>query len=100
MEQYLQPLIPMFCEKFIECLRVPNGPTSDSRFKTDIIKVINSLVTKVPKYTSNFLPQLLPPVWELFIQSARTYQEETLNMVEDTTEVDIDGISSLFKYDM
>ncbi|KAL6428614.1 hypothetical protein ACFW04_007913 [Cataglyphis niger] len=92
-EQYLQPIIPMFCEKFVECLRVPNSPTNDSGFKTDIIKAINCLVTKLPKYVSHLLPQMLPPVWETLCQSAKTYQETTVNADEDINdkEVDSDG---------
>ncbi|KAL2717247.1 importin-9 [Vespula squamosa] len=92
-EQYLQPVIPMFCEKFVQCLRVSNGPTSDSGLKTDIIKAINCLVTKLPKYISNFLPQMLPPVWETLTESAKIYQEETVNGTTETNskEVDSDG---------
>lgn len=93
-EQYLQPIIPMFCEKFVECLRVPNSPTSDSGFKTDIIKAINCLVTKLPKYVLHLLPEMLPPVWETLCQSAKTYQETIVNADEDINdkEVDSDGI--------
>ncbi|XP_014471469.1 PREDICTED: importin-9 [Dinoponera quadriceps] len=92
-EQYLQPVIPMFCEKSVECLRVPNGPSSDIGFKTDIIKAINGLVTKLPKYVSDYLPQMLPSVWEMLSQSAKTYQETTVNGDEDINdkEVDSDG---------
>ncbi|XP_076236291.1 importin 9 isoform X2 [Calliopsis andreniformis] len=92
-EQYLQPVIPMFCEQFVHCLRVPDGPTSDSGLKTDVIKAINCLVTKLPKYVSSFLPQMLPPVWETLIQSAKVYQEGTVNGDGETNdkEVDSDG---------
>nr|XP_003701541.2 PREDICTED: importin-9 isoform X1 [Megachile rotundata] len=92
-EQYLQPVIPMFCEKFVQCLRVPDGPTSDSGLKTDVIKAINCLVTKLPKYVSSFLPQMLPPVWETLTQSAKIYQEGSVNGDGDTNnkEVDSDG---------
>lgn len=94
MEQYLQPIIPMFCEKFITYLRISNGSDSDSEFKTDIIKAINCLVTKMPKYVSDFLPQMLPPIWENLCQSAKTYQETTVNSDADIVdkEVDSDGI--------
>jgi len=93
-EHYMQPIIPMFCEKFVECLRVPNGQTSDYGFKTDIIKAINCLVTKLPKYISDLLPQMLPPIWEVLCQSAKIYQEMTVNTNEDINdkEVDSDGI--------
>lgn len=95
-EQYLQPIIPMFCEKFVECLRVPISPTSDSGFKTDIIKAINCLVTKLPKYVSHLLPQMLPPVWETLCQSAKTYQETTVNADEDINDKEVDSDGALF----
>lgn len=87
----------MFCEKFVQCLRVPDGPTSDSGLKTDVIKAINCLVTKLPKYVSNFLPQMLPPVWETLTQSAKIYQEGTVNgdREENDKEVDSDGQSCI-----
>ncbi|XP_029043182.1 importin-9 isoform X1 [Osmia bicornis bicornis] len=92
-EQYLQPVIPMFCQKFVQCLRVPDGPTSDSGLKADVIKAINCLVTKLPKYVSSFLPEMLPPVWETLTQSAKIYQEGSVNGDGDTNnkEVDSDG---------
>jgi len=93
-EQYLQPIIPMFCEKFVECLRVPNDQTDDCGFKTDIIKAINCLVMKLPKYISELLPQMLPPIWETLCQSAKTYQEITVNADKNINdkEIDSDGI--------
>ncbi|XP_043252941.1 importin-9 isoform X1 [Colletes gigas] len=92
-EQYLQPVIPMFCEKFVQCLRVPDGSSSDSGLKTDVIKAINCLVTKLPKYVSSFLPQMLPPIWETLTQSAKIYQEGIVNSdrEENDKEVDSDG---------
>lgn len=89
----MQPVIPMFFEKFVQCLRLPDGPTSDSGLKTDVIKAINCLVTKLPKYVSNFLPQMLLPVWETLVQSAKLYQERSVNVDGDTNdrEVDSDG---------
>lgn len=92
-QRYLQPVIPLFCEKFVESLRVPDGPISDSGLKTNIVKALNCLVTKLPKYISDLLPQMLPPIWETLVQSAKIYQEETVN--KDTNnedkEVDSDG---------
>lgn len=97
-EQYLQPVIPMFCEKSVECLRVPNGPSSDIGFKTDIIKAINGLVTKLPKYVSDFLPQMLPSIWETLSQSAKTYQETTVNGDEDINDKEVDSDGMLLRY--
>ncbi|KAL6255028.1 hypothetical protein P5V15_013362 [Pogonomyrmex californicus] len=97
-QHYLQPIIPMFCEKFIECLRVPNGLTSDSGFKTDIIKAINCLVTKLPKYISDLLPQMLPPIWETLSQSAKTYQETTVNTDGSINHKDIDSDGEVINF--
>ncbi|XP_033341884.2 importin 9 [Megalopta genalis] len=93
-EQYLQPIIPMFCEKFVQSLQVPDGPTSDSGLKTDVIKAINCLVTRLPKYVTSFLPQMLPPIWKTLTQSAKFYQEGTVNGDGDEhdKEVDSDGV--------
>ncbi|XP_020710899.2 importin-9 isoform X2 [Athalia rosae] len=92
-QQYLQPVIPMFCEKFIHSLRAQNGLTSDSGLKTDIIKAINMLISRLPKYVSNFLPQMLPPIWETLQESAKVYQEDTVNGGgnSDNNDIDSDG---------
>lgn len=90
-ERVLQPIIPMFCEKFVEYLRVPDGPISDCGLKTDIIKAINRLVTKSPKYVSDLLPQMLPAIWETLCQSAKLYQETMVNSDDDTNDKEIDS---------
>ncbi|XP_026671406.1 importin-9 isoform X2 [Ceratina calcarata] len=97
-EQYLQPVIPMFCEKFVQCLRVPDGPTSDSGLKTDVIKAINCLVTKLPKYVSTFLPEMLPPIWETLTQSAKIYQEGSVNGGGDTNETEVDSDGEIINF--
>ncbi|OAD62485.1 Importin-9 [Eufriesea mexicana] len=97
-EQYLQPVIPMFFEKFVQCLRLPDGPTSDSGLKTDVIKAINCLVTKLPKYVSNFLPQMLLPVWETLVQSAKLYQERSVNGEGDTNDREIDSDGKVINF--
>lgn len=81
----------MFCEKFVISLRAQNGLTSDSGLKTDIVKAINMLISKLPKYVSNFLPQMLPPIWETLMDSAKVYQEETVNGGGDIDNKDIDS---------
>ncbi|KAK1135756.1 hypothetical protein K0M31_000333 [Melipona bicolor] len=97
-EQYLQPVIPMFCEKFVYCLRLPDGPTCDSGLKTDVIKAINCLVIKLPKYVSTFLPQMLPPVWETLVQSAKIYQEEFVNGKGDTNDKQVDSDGEIINF--
>ncbi|XP_011308403.1 importin-9 [Fopius arisanus] len=94
-QQYLQPVIPMFCEKFVKYLGQPNGPVSDTGLKTDIIKAVNCLAKKLSKYVANYLPQILPPIWDTLVQSAKLYQEEMVNGGNDEDidekEVDSDG---------
>ncbi|XP_008544130.1 importin-9 [Microplitis demolitor] len=83
-QNYLKPVIPMFCEKFVACLREqspdgsPTTSTCDIGLKTDIIKAINCLVTKLPKFVAPFLPQILPPVWDTLTGSAKIYQQESV----------------------
>ncbi|XP_043281951.1 importin-9 isoform X2 [Venturia canescens] len=97
-QQYLQPVIPMFTEKFVQCLRVPNGPTSDSGLKTDIIKAINCLISHLPKYVANFLPQILPPIWDTMTQSAKVYQDETVNGNDDINEKEVDSDGEIINF--
>ncbi|CAD6208615.1 GSCOCG00010595001-RA-CDS [Cotesia congregata] len=83
-ETCLKPVIPVFCEKFVVCLREHSSdgshttPTCDIGLKTDIIKAINCLVTKLPKFVTAYLPQILPPVWETLTESAKIYQQESV----------------------
>ncbi|XP_043478720.1 importin-9 isoform X2 [Leptopilina heterotoma] len=97
-EQYLQPVIPMFCEKFVQCLRQPDGPTIDSGLKTDIIKALNCLISKLPKYVTNFLPQMLPPIWETLTQSAKIYQEEVVNGDGNVNETVVDSDGEIINF--
>ncbi|KZC12620.1 Importin-9 [Dufourea novaeangliae] len=97
-EQYLQPVIPMFCEKFVQCLQVPDGPTIDSGLKTDVIKAINCLVTKLPKHVSSFLPQMLPPMWETLTQSAKIYQEGTVNGEREANDKEVDSDGEIINF--
>lgn len=85
----------MFCEKFVQCLRQPDGPTIDSGLKTDIIKALNCLISRLPKYVSNFLPQMLPPIWETLTQSAKIYQEEVVNGDGNINETAVDSDGEL-----
>lgn len=91
-EQHLQPVISMFCAKFVECLGVPNGPTSDSGLKTEIIKSITCLITKLPRHMTTYVPQILPCIWTTFTQSAKIYQEQIVSgHCEVDDQVDSDG---------
>ncbi|PSN50935.1 hypothetical protein C0J52_08156 [Blattella germanica] len=66
----LNPVLPCFSERFVHGLQMPNGQSSDSCLKTDIIKALTLLVKRVPKQMAQWLPQILPPVWQTLTQSA------------------------------
>ncbi|XP_014203577.1 importin-9 isoform X2 [Copidosoma floridanum] len=92
-ELYLEPVIPMFCEKFVKCLEMPDGPTSDSNLKTEIVKSINCLILKLSKHMTTIVPRILSSVWTSLTQCAKIYQEKVLNEDEnpDNIEIDSDG---------
>ncbi|XP_058802875.1 importin-9 isoform X2 [Phymastichus coffea] len=93
-EQHLLPIIPMFCENFVQYLNLPSSPNiCDNGLKTEIIKSINCLSLKLSKYMTSFLPQILPSIWITLTQSAKIYQEEIVNMEDAVNihEVDSDG---------
>lgn len=81
----------MFCETFVQCLGVPDGPSSDSGLKTEIVKSINCLVLKLSKYMTDIIPQILPLIWTTLTQSAKIYQEQILNGDQDFDNQDIDS---------
>ena len=81
----------MFCEKFVQCLGVPNGPTSDSGFKTEIIKSINCLILKLSKYMVSFVPQILPSIWTILTESAKVYQDEAVDESGEVNNQDVDS---------
>ncbi|XP_033214886.1 importin-9 [Belonocnema kinseyi] len=97
-QQYFEPVIPMFCEKFVQCLRQSNGPTIDCGLKTDIIKAINCLISKLPKFVINFLPEMLPPVWETLTQSAKIYQDEVVNGDGDVNDKEVDSDGEIINF--
>lgn len=99
-QQYLHPVIPMFCEKFVQCLGMQNGPTSDSGLKTEIMKSISTLILFMPKYVTPYLPQILSPVWNTYTESAKIYQEKIVNGDgnDGDKEVDSDGKAETNKH--
>lgn len=89
----LPTILPLFCEKFVQCLGVPDGPTSDCGLKTEIIRSINTLICKLPKYMLPYVQQILPPMWSILTQSAKIYQEKQVDQDggEDDSNIDSDG---------
>lgn len=86
-QHHLQPTIPMFCEKFIQILSEPNDSTNDPYgLETNIVSAITTLIQKIPKCVSDFLPRMLPAIWKTLIDNAKVYQEN--NMSRDVGNAD------------
>ncbi|PVD24404.1 hypothetical protein C0Q70_14886 [Pomacea canaliculata] len=88
----LFPVLPQFVEAFLQGLKVPDGPSSDSGLRREIIKALTTLLKGFPKQMSGYLPQILPSIWNIFTQSAEFYVRTVVNNVEDADDpVDSDG---------
>ncbi|XP_013378679.1 importin-9 isoform X1 [Lingula anatina] len=91
-KQLLFPVLPQFVEAFIQALQVPDGETSDSGLKMEVLKGITTLVKAFPKNMSPWLHQILPPVWNTLTHSADIYVRTVVNDTEDAVNpVDSDG---------
>lgn len=80
----LNPTLPTFMQKMIECLTVPNGPHSSFRLKTQIIKVLKYMVSDMSKFTNQYLAAILPHIWQLLTQMADIYIKVIVNITEES----------------
>ncbi|KAK7102594.1 importin-9-like [Littorina saxatilis] len=91
-KQLLFPLLPQFVEAFLQGLKMPDGPTSDSGLKREIISALTTVLKSFQKPMQGYLPQILPCIWAIFTQSAEFYVRTVVNNVEDADDpVDSDG---------
>ncbi|XP_052781923.1 importin-9-like [Mya arenaria] len=91
-KQLLFPVLPQFTEAFVQALLVPDGPASDSGLKMEIMKALTSLVKSFPKMMSQWIGQILQPVWSIFTHSSDFYVKTVVNNVEEAEDpVDSDG---------
>ncbi|KAK7490568.1 hypothetical protein BaRGS_00018171 [Batillaria attramentaria] len=90
-KQLLFPILPQFVEAFLQGLKTPDGPTSDSGLKREVIKALTILLKGFPKAMAGYLPQILPCIWNIFTQNC-SYVRTVVNNVEDADDpVDSDG---------
>ncbi|XP_023322142.1 importin-9 [Eurytemora carolleeae] len=88
----LNPVLSTFSEALVASLSVPDSQTSDSGLKTEVLKALTVLIKNVPKQMSDWLPQILPPVWSTLTTSAEKYVREVVNGGGGDDEVvDSDG---------
>lgn len=80
---FLNPVLPVFMQKLIQGLTVPNGATSSFELKTGILRAFTYLICEMPKFIQPLLPQILTPVWSLLTQMADVYIKSIVNECED-----------------
>ncbi|GFO07409.1 importin-9 [Plakobranchus ocellatus] len=91
-KQLLFPVLPQFTKTFIQCLQLPDSETCDSGLKLEIIKALTTLIKGFPKTMAQWLPEILPSIWNIFTQSADIYVKTVVNNLEDADDpVDSDG---------
>ncbi|XP_015915649.1 importin-9 [Parasteatoda tepidariorum] len=88
----LYPILPKFSEALVSALKIPDGQTSDSGLKKDILNALRSLVKYFPKQMVSYLPHILPPLWDSLTQGANIYLQTVVNDSEEADNpVDSDG---------
>uniref|UniRef100_A0AAX7VCJ3 Importin N-terminal domain-containing protein n=1 Tax=Astatotilapia calliptera TaxID=8154 RepID=A0AAX7VCJ3_ASTCA len=81
------PVVQQFTEAFVQALQMPDGPTSDSGLKMEVLKAVTALVKNFPKPMVSSMQQILPIVWNTLTESAALYP--VIYEVDDP--VDSDG---------
>ncbi|CAH1784945.1 unnamed protein product [Owenia fusiformis] len=91
-KQLLFPVLPQFTQAFVAALQVPDGATSDSGLKMEVIKALTTLVKGFPGTMMQWMQQILAPIWNILTQSVDIYQRTVVNDVDDVDNpVDSDG---------
>uniref|UniRef100_A0A3B3IEN4 Importin 9 n=1 Tax=Oryzias latipes TaxID=8090 RepID=A0A3B3IEN4_ORYLA len=88
------PVVQQFTEAFVQALRMPDGPSSDSGLKMEVLKAVTALVKNFPKPMVFSMQQILPIVWDTLTESARslTYVRTEVNYTEEVDDpIDSDG---------
>ncbi|XP_076037579.1 importin 9 isoform X2 [Oratosquilla oratoria] len=88
----LYPTLPAFTQALVKGLQTPDGFSSDSGLKKEILSALTVLIKNVPKQMGSYLPEVLGPVWQTLTTSADTYVNTTVNAREEADNpVDSDG---------
>uniref|UniRef100_A0A8C7DV23 Importin 9 n=1 Tax=Oncorhynchus kisutch TaxID=8019 RepID=A0A8C7DV23_ONCKI len=85
------PVVQQFTEAFIQALQMPDGPSSDSGLKMEVLKAVTALVKNFPKPMVLSMQQILPIVWNTLTESAAVYPSQ-FNYTEEVDDpIDSDG---------
>uniref|UniRef100_A0A6Q2ZQN4 Importin N-terminal domain-containing protein n=1 Tax=Esox lucius TaxID=8010 RepID=A0A6Q2ZQN4_ESOLU len=87
------PVVQQFTEAFVQALQMPDGPSSDSGLKMEVLKAVTALVKNFPKPMVSSMQQILPIVWNTLTESAALYPSLTeVNYTEEVDDpIDSDG---------
>uniref|UniRef100_A0AAZ3RJ72 Importin N-terminal domain-containing protein n=1 Tax=Oncorhynchus tshawytscha TaxID=74940 RepID=A0AAZ3RJ72_ONCTS len=87
------PVVQQFTEAFIQALQMPDGPSSDSGLKMEVLKAVTALVKNFPKPMVLSMQQILPIVWNTLTESAAVYPSQAeVNYTEEVDDpIDSDG---------
>ncbi|XP_004068747.1 importin-9 isoform X1 [Oryzias latipes] len=86
------PVVQQFTEAFVQALRMPDGPSSDSGLKMEVLKAVTALVKNFPKPMVFSMQQILPIVWDTLTESAAFYVRTEVNYTEEVDDpIDSDG---------
>nr|XP_029527373.1 importin-9-like isoform X3 [Oncorhynchus nerka] len=86
------PVVQQFTEAFIQALQMPDGPSSDSGLKMEVLKAVTALVKNFPKPMFLSMQQILPIVWNTLTESAAVYVRTEVNYTEEVDDlIDSDG---------
>ncbi|XP_052872556.1 importin-9 [Anopheles cruzii] len=78
----LNPVLPNFMQRMIEGLTAPNGTHSSFQLKTQIIKVLQYMISDMSKFVQPYLGAILPTIWQLLTQLADFYVKVVVNELE------------------
>uniref|UniRef100_A0A8C4RWG7 Importin 9 n=1 Tax=Erpetoichthys calabaricus TaxID=27687 RepID=A0A8C4RWG7_ERPCA len=84
------PVVQQFTAAFVQALQMPDGLSSDSGLKMEVLKAVTALVKNFPKHMVSSMQQILPIVWNTLTESAATevnYTEEVDDPVDSDGEV-------------
>ncbi|XP_048878263.1 importin-9 [Brienomyrus brachyistius] len=86
------PVVQQFTEAFVQALQMPDGPSSDSGLKMEVLKAVTALVKNFPKPMVSSMQQILPIVWNTLTESAAFYVRTEVNYTEEVDNpIDSDG---------
>ncbi|XP_039605359.1 importin-9 [Polypterus senegalus] len=86
------PVVQQFTAAFVQALQMPDGLSSDSGLKMEVLKAVTALVKNFPKHMVSSMQQILPIVWNTLTESAAFYVRTEVNYTEEVDDpVDSDG---------